>query len=240
MLIFPAIDLQDGKCVRLVKGDIKKKTVYNPDPLNQAKFFEQCGFKNLHIIDLDFAILGRSKNQKIIKLIKDKTKLVLQVGGGIRSYKDVLKCFDLCIDSIVVGTMFFESRKDFEKSISKFPKKISFGMDLKSDYLAVRGWTKDTKLSSNKLIDQLNKLDLKSVIYTDINRDGTKYGPNIKNLKKFSSLIKVPLVASGGVGNIDHVYALKKIKELSGVIIGKSIYDGTIDLADLIKLQNNA
>ena len=123
MLIFPAIDLQDGKCVRLVKGDIKKKTVYNPDPLNQAKFFEQCGFKNLHIIDLDFAILGRSKNQKIIKLIKDKTKLVLQVGGGIRSYKDVLKWFDLCIDSIVVGTMFFERRKDFEKSISKFPKK---------------------------------------------------------------------------------------------------------------------
>jgi len=237
MLIFPAIDICKGNCVRLFKGDIKKKTIYNLNPLHQAKFFESCGFKNLHIVDLDFAINGISKNQKIIKSIRKETKLILQLGGGIRSYNDVSYWFNSGIDSIVVGTMFFENKKDFEKSVLGFPKKISFALDLKFNYMAIRGWTKKSKISVDQLISQINTFNLKSVIYTDISRDGTKLGPNINNLKKYLNKIKIPLIASGGVSTIEDLYKLKKIKKLGGVIIGKSIYDGTISLSDLVKLQ---
>lgn len=240
MLIFPAIDIQNGNCVRLLRGDIKKKTIYNLNPFNQAKFFELCGFRNLHVVDLDFAIKGNPKNQKIIKSIVEKTKLSLQIGGGIRSYKDVNYWFNLGVDSIVLGTMFFENKKDFEKSINKFPNRISFAMDLKSNYLAIKGWTKQTTLEAYSLINELNNFDLKSIIYTDISRDGTKKGPNFRNLKKYSTKIKAPLIASGGVASIRDIYNLRKIKKLKGVIIGRSIYDGSINLSDLIKIQKNA
>jgi len=240
MLIFPAIDIYDGNCVRLLKGEIKQKTIYNTNPVNQAEFFEKCGFKHLHIVDLDFAIKEKSKNKKIIEIIKKKTKLSLQLGGGIRSYKDVNYWFNLGIDTIVIGTMFYEKKKDFEKSVSVYPKKISFSMDLRSNYLAIRGWKKQIKISVNTLINQINYFNLKSVIYTDIYRDGTKYGPNFKNLKEYSSKIKVPLIASGGIGSMRDIHNLKKIKKLGGAIIGRSIYDGSINLSDLIKLQKNA
>ncbi len=240
MLIFPAIDIYDGSCVRLLKGEVKKKTIYNSSPVNQAEFFEKCGFKNLHIVDLNFAIKGKSKNQKIIESIKKKTKLSLQLGGGIRSYKDVSYWLNLGFDSLVIGTMFYEKNKDFEKCVSLHPKKISFAMDLRSNYLAIRGWTKQINISADQLINEINKLNLKSVIYTDIHRDGTKQGPNLKNLKEYSSTIKVPLIASGGIGSVKDIYNLKKIKKLGGVIVGRSIYDGSINLSDLIKLQKNA
>jgi len=240
MLIFPAIDIYDGSCVRLFKGEIKKKTIYNSNPLDQADFFQKCGFKNLHIVDLNFAINGKSKNQKIIEAIKKKTNLSLQLGGGIRSYKDASYWLNLGIDTIVLGTMFYEKNKDFEKCVSLHPKKISFAMDLRSNFLAIRGWTKQTKIFVDQLLGQINKFNLKSVIYTDISRDGTKQGPNIKNLKKYSSIIKVPLIASGGIGNIKDIYDLKKIKKLGGIIVGRSIYDGSINLSDLIKIQKNA
>jgi len=240
MLILPAIDIYDGSCVRLTKGDVKKKTIFNSSPVNQAEFFEKCGFKNLHIVDLNFAIKGKSKNQKIIESIKKKTKLFLQLGGGIRSYKDASYWLNLGIDSIVIGTMFYEKNKDFEKCVSLHSKKVSFAMDLRSNFLAIRGWTKQTKISADQLVNQINKLDLKSVIYNDIKRDGTKKGPNFKNLKKYSSKIKAPLIASGGIGSIKDIYNLKKIKKLSGIIVGRSIYDGTISLSDLIKFQKNA
>jgi len=240
MLIFPAIDIFDGSCVRLLKGQIKKKIIYNRSPVNQAEFFEKCGFKNLHIVDLNFAIEGKSKNQKIIETIKKKTKLSLQLGGGIRSYKNAINWLNLGIDTIIIGTMFYEKTKDFEKCVSLHPKKVSFAMDLRSNFLAIRGWTKQTKIYSDQLINQINKFNLKSVIYTDIQRDGTKQGPNYKNLKKYSSKIKAPLIASGGIGCIEDIYNLKKIKKLGGVVVGRSIYDGSINLSDLIKLQKNA
>jgi len=240
MLIFPAIDIYDGSCVRLLKGEVKKKTIYNSSPLNQAVFFEKCGFKNLHIVDLNFAIKGKSKNQKIIETIKKKTKLSLQLGGGIRSYKDASYWLNLGIDSIVIGTMFYEKNNDFERCVSSYPKKISFAMDLRANYLAIRGWKKQTKISADQLVSQINKFNLKSVIYTDIQRDGTKQGPNFKNLKKYSFKINAPLIASGGIGSIEDIYNLKKIKKLRGVIVGRSIYDGSINLSDLIKLKKNA
>jgi len=240
MLIFPAIDIYDGSCVRLLRGEIKKKTIFNTSPLNQAGFFEKCGFKNLHVVDLNFAIKGKSKNQKIIESIKKKTKLSLQLGGGIRSYKDASYWLDLGIDTIVIGTMFYEKNKDFEKCVSLHSKKVSFAMDLRSNFLAIRGWKKRTKISADQLISQINKYNLKSIIYTDIQRDGTNQGPNFKNLKKYSSQIKVPLIASGGIGSIEDIYNLKKIKNLGGFIVGRSIYDGSINLSELIKLQRNA
>jgi len=240
MLIFPAIDIYDGSCVRLLKGEVGKKTIFNSSPVNQAEFFEKCGFKNLHIVDLNFAIKGKSQNQRIIESIKKKTKLILQLGGGIRSYRDASYWLNLGIDSIVIGTMFYEKNKDFEKCVSLHSKKVSFAMDLRANFLAIRGWTKLTKISVDQLVNQINKLNLKSVIYTDIQRDGTKQGPNFKNLKKYSSKIKAPLIASGGIGSIKDIYNLKKIRKLAGIIVGRSIYDGSISLSDLIKLQKNA
>jgi len=240
MLIFPAIDIYDGSCVRLLKGEVKKKLFIILGPINQSVFFEKCGFKNLHIVDLNFAIKGKSKNRKIIESIRKKTKLSLQLGGGIRSYKDASYWLNLGMDSIVIGTMFYEKKKDFEKCVSSYSKKMSFAMDLRSNYLAIRGWKKQIKISADQLVSQINKFNLKSVIYTDIQRDGTKQGPNFENLKKYSSNLKVPLIASGGIGSIEDVYNLKKIKKLGGFIVGRSIYDGSINLSDLIKLQKNA
>ena len=237
MIIFPAIDLKDGKCVRLYKGDFNKTTIFNSFPFNQALEFQKKGFTHLHLVDLDGALKARSKNKKIIiKIIKD-TRLNVQLGGGIRSIKQISFWIKNGVSNIVVGTMAIENFKILKKACDLFPGQISIALDAKNNFLAIKGWEKKTKINVLEFLKKIKNLKLNSIIFTDINRDGTKKGVNLIQLKKIIKNSNFPVIASGGIANLSDVRKLFFIKKLVGVIIGRSIYDGSINLNKLINLK---
>jgi phosphoribosylformimino-5-aminoimidazole carboxamide ribotide isomerase len=237
MIIFPAIDLKSGKCVRLYKGDFNKTTIFNSSPYNQALQFKKEGFTDLHLVDLDGALKGRSKNKKIIIKIIKNTDLNVQLGGGIRTLKQISFWIENGVSTVVVGTMAIQNPKILKKACDLFPGRIAVALDVRNDLLAIKGWVKQTRIKFLNFLKKLEKLGLSRVIYTDINRDGTKIGININKLVKIIKTINIPVVVSGGVSNIKDVKKLKKLDYLEGVIIGKAIYDGTINLHELQKLN---
>jgi phosphoribosylformimino-5-aminoimidazole carboxamide ribotide isomerase len=237
MIIFPAIDLKDGKCVRLYKGDFNKTTIFNSSPYNQALQFKKKGFTDLHLVDLDGALKGRSKNKKIIIKIIKNTNLNVQLGGGIRTLKQISFWIKNGVSTVVVGTMAIQNPKILKKACDLFPGRIAVALDVRNDLLAIKGWVKQTRIKFLDFFKKLENLELSRIIYTDINRDGTKIGININELVKIIKATNIPLVVSGGVSNIKDVKKLKKIHYLEGVIIGKAIYDGTINLSELQKLN---
>jgi phosphoribosylformimino-5-aminoimidazole carboxamide ribotide isomerase len=235
MIIFPAIDLKDGKCVRLYKGDFNKITIFNSSPYNQALAFQKKGFTDLHLVDLDGALQGKSKNKKVIIKIIKKTNLNVQLGGGIRTLKQISFWIDSGVSTVVVGTLAIQNQKILEKACSLFPGRIAVALDVRNNFLAIKGWVKQTRI---KLIDFSKKLEnfgVSRIIYTDINRDGTKTGINFSQLKKIISKVNIPLVVSGGVSSIGDVKKIYKAERFEGVIIGKAIYDKSISLNELKK-----
>jgi phosphoribosylformimino-5-aminoimidazole carboxamide ribotide isomerase len=236
MIIFPAIDLKNGKCVRLYKGDFQKTTIFNDSPYDQALKFQRKGFTDLHLIDLDGALKGKSNNKKIIIKIIKRTNLKIQLGGGIRNLKQIRFWINNGVETVVLGTVAIQNQKILKKACSLFPGKIAVALDVRNNFLAIKGWVKQTRL---KLLDFCKKLEdfgVVRIIYTDINRDGTKKGINFFELKKIIKKINIPLVVSGGVSNITDIKKLKKLGTAEGVIIGKAIYDKSIDLNVLKKL----
>jgi len=238
MIIFPAIDIKDGKCVRLIKGDFNKITSYKDSPPAQAIKYFQSGFNDIHIVDLDGALQGRSVNSIIVKEIIKKVKLRIQIGGGIRTIDDISHWIELGVDKVVMGTAAVENIELLETACNKFKNKIAFSLDAKDGFIALSGWKKQTNISVIDFIKKIQNFGVSRIIYTDINRDGTKQGPNIKDTVELSSKTKIPLVISGGVSSLEDI---KKIKSLSnsnieGVIIGKAIYDGDIKINDLAEL----
>ena len=234
MIIFPAIDLKDGKCVRLYKGDFNKTTIFNSSPYNQALQFKKKGFTDLHLVDLDGALKGKSKNKKIIiKIIKD-TNLNVQLGGGIRTLKQISFWIKNGVSTVVVGTMAIQNPKILKKACDLFPGRIAVALDVRNNFLAIKGWVKQTRINFLDFLKKLENLGLSRIIYTDINRDGTKKGVNFSQLKKIINKINIPLVVSGGVSNIKDVQKLDKLGLFDGVIIGKAIYDKTIDQRKLV------
>jgi phosphoribosylformimino-5-aminoimidazole carboxamide ribotide isomerase len=236
MIIFPAIDLKDGKCVRLYKGDFNKTTIFNSSPYNQALQFKKKGFTDLHLVDLDGALKGRSKNKKIIIKIIKNTNLNVQLGGGIRTLKQISFWIKNGVSTVVVGTMALQKPKILKKACDLFPGRIAVALDVRNDFLAIKGWVKQTRINFLDFLKKLENLGLSRIIYTDINRDGTKTGININKLVKIIEKVNIPVVVSGGISNIKDIKQLKKINYLQGVIIGKAIYDGTINLNKLQKL----
>ena len=236
MIIFPAIDLKDGKCVRLYKGDFNKTTIFNSSPYNQALQFKKKGFTDLHLVDLDGALKGRSKNKKVIIKIIKSTNLNVQLGGGIRTLKQISFWIKNGVSTVVVGTMAIQNPKILKKACDLFPGRIAVALDVRDNFLAIKGWVKQTRINFLDFLKQLENIGLSRIIYTDINRDGTKTGINIKKLVKIVEIVNIPVVVSGGISNIKDVKQLKKINYLQGVIIGKAIYDGTINLNKLQKL----
>ena len=235
MIIFPAIDLKDGKCVRLYKGDFNKTTIFNSSPFNQALEFQKKGFTHLHLVDLDGALKGKSKNKKIIvKIIKD-TRLNVQLGGGIRTLKQISFWIKNGVSTVVVGTMAIQNPKILKKACSIFPGQIAVALDVRKNNLAMKGWVSQTKISIFDYIKKLQDFGVSKIIYTDIDRDGTKKGLNLKNINKLISITKVPLIVSGGVSKLVEVKKLKKLN-LNGVIIGKAIYDHSLNLNYLVKI----
>ena len=235
MIIFPAIDLKDGKCVRLYKGDFNKTTIFNSYPFNQALEFQKKGFTHLHLVDLDGALKGKSKNKKIIIKIIKKTSLNVQLGGGIRTLKQISFWIKNRVSTVVVGTMAIENPKILKKACSIFPGQIAVALDVRKNSLAMQGWVSQTKINIFDYIKKLQDFGVSKIIYTDIDRDGTKKGLNFKNINKLISITKIPLIVSGGVSKLVEVKKLKKLN-LNGVIIGKAIYDRSLNLNYLIKI----
>jgi len=238
MIIFPAIDIKDGVCVRLIKGDYRQITSYENTPIDQATKYFQNGFNNIHIVDIDGALHGRPVNSILIKEIIKKVKAKIQIGGGIRTIDDISRWIEIGIDRVVLGTAAVENTELLKTACNKFKNKIAVSLDVKDGLIALSGWKKQTNISAIDFIKKIQNFGVSRIIYTDINRDGTKQGPNIKETVELSIKSTIPLVISGGVSSLEYV---KKIKSLSnsnieGVIVGKSIYDGDIKIIDLAKL----
>ena len=238
MKIFPAIDIKGGKCVRLLKGDFANLTEYEKSPEEQANIFSNFGFKYLHVIDLDGALEGKLVNKNIIQNITKINNLKIQIGGGIRSLDQISDLLNLGADKVILGTKAIEDINFLKKACEKFKKKIILAIDVRNGFIALSGWKKQTSISAADFITKVDTLEISRIIYTDINRDGTKLGPDIDEAIKFSNLTKIPIVVSGGISSLQDVINIKdkKSKKIEGVIVGKAIYDKSIDLEELSKI----
>tara|TARA_B100001996_G_C18657947_1_gene591926 strand:+ start:880 stop:1599 length:720 start_codon:yes stop_codon:yes gene_type:complete len=238
MIIFPAIDIKGGKCVRLLKGDFNKVTQYKKSPLDQANEFFNLGFKNIHLIDLDGALEGKLINEKAIKDITHINKIKVQVGGGVRSLEHIEKLLDFGVDKVILGTAAVENIKLLEAASNKYNTKIALSIDVRLGCIALSGWKNQTKILASDFVKKIENLNISRIIYTDINRDGTKTGPNLKETINFSKLTKIPVIVSGGMSSIEDVINIKnkKTENIGGVIIGKAIYDGSINIKKLSKI----
>jgi len=237
MIIYPAIDLKNKKCVRLYKGDFAKEEIFNDSPLDQAQQFEKLGFDNLHIVDLDRTLDSDTSNLSSIKEIRKHTSLKIQVGGGLRTLKDIEEVLDLGVENIVMGTAAVTNTELLKLVAAKYPQKISVGMDVRKGFLALKGWTDQTKLLAADFVEQIKNYQIKSIIFTDIDKDGTKQGVNLEETVKLASLSSVPVIASGGVASIKDIFSIQQTNIIKGVIVGKAIYDGSINLKELAKIN---
>ncbi len=238
MIIFPAIDIKGGKCVRLLKGDFKNLTEYNKSPTEQARVFANIGFKNLHLIDLDGALEGKLINKNIIQDIANINGIKIQVGGGIRSLEQIDELLKLGVDKVILGTKAIEDLTFLKNACLKFDNKIVLAIDVRKGFLALSGWKKQTSILALDFIKKISDLKISRIIYTDIDKDGTKSGPSINETLAFSESSKFPVVVSGGISSIDDVKNLKKdnSKKIEGVIIGKAIYDQNINISELAQI----
>ena len=237
MKIFPAIDIKDKKCVRLIKGDFDKKTEYEISPIDQAKEYKKHGFKNLHIVDLDGALTGNTVNLNIIQEIIAKHDLEIEVGGGIRNIESINKYINLGVEKVILGSAAIKNKEFLKEACSKFKNKIALGLDAKDGKLFISGWKESLNIKTFDFVREVNNLGLSRLIYTDINRDGTKESPNLDMTIKIASLSKCPVIISGGVSTIKDIKKAKELKNknIEGIIVGKAIYDGDIKLEELSK-----
>ncbi len=237
MKIFPAIDIKDKKCVRLVKGDFDNKTEYEISPIDQAGKYKDYGFKNLHIVDLDGALTGETVNLVIIQEIVSKFDIKIEIGGGVRNFESIKKYTDAGVEKVILGSAAIKDKNFLKEACQKFPNKIVLGLDEKDGYLSVSGWKKTSNQLTLDYLKEVNDFGISRLIYTDINRDGTKQSPNFEETLKVANTSKCPVIISGGVSSIDDIKKAKALnnKNIEGIIVGKAIYDGDIKLEELVK-----
>tara|TARA_Y100000590_G_scaffold38750_1_gene41531 strand:- start:27 stop:752 length:726 start_codon:yes stop_codon:yes gene_type:complete len=237
MKIFPAIDIKDKKCVRLVKGDFDKKTEYQTSPIDQAEKYKHQGFKNLHIVDLDGALTGETVNLDIIQEIVSKFDLKIEIGGGVRNFESIQKYTDVGVEKVILGSAAIKDKNFLKEACQKFTNKIALGLDSKNGYLSVSGWKENSNKLTLDFLNEVNDYGASRLIYTDINRDGTKQGPNFEETIKVADTSNCPVIISGGVSSIDDIKKVKELnnKNIEGIIVGKAIYDGDIKLDELVR-----
>ena len=237
MKIFPAIDIKDKKCVRLVKGDFNKKTEYKISPVEQAQKYEEHGFKNLHIVDLDGALTGDPINLDIIQEIVKKFDIKIEVGGGVRSIDSIKQYTDTGVEKVILGSAAIKDKNFLKKACETFPNKIALGLDAKDGYLSVFGWKENSNLLTLDFLKEVNNFGISRIIYTDISRDGMKQSPNFEETSKVADNSNCPVIISGGVSSIDDIKKAKELnnKNFEGIIVGKAIYDGDINLDELVR-----
>ena len=240
MKIFPAIDIKDKKCVRLIKGDFENKTEYEMSPIEQAGKYKDHGFKNLHIVDLDGALTGEPINIDIIKDIVVKFEIKIEIGGGVRNFETILKYIDAGVDKVILGSAAIKDRNFLEEACKKFPNQIALGLDAKDGHLVISGWTEDSDKLTTEYLKKVNDYGISRIIYTDINRDGTKQSPNFQETQKIAEISNCPVIVSGGVSSINDIKKAKELnnKNIEGIIVGKAIYDGDINLDELARELN--
>ncbi len=237
MKIFPAIDIKDKKCVRLVKGDFDNKTEYQTYPVEQAGKYKDYGFKNLHIVDLDGALTGETVNLNIVQEIVAKFDLKIEIGGGIRNFESIQKYTDIGVEKVILGSAAIKDKNFLKEACQKFPNKIALGLDAKDGYLSVSGWKENLNQLTLDFLKEVNDYGVTRLIYTDINRDGTKEGPNFEETAKVANTSNCPVIISGGVSSITDIKKANDLnnKNIEGIIVGKAIYDGDIKLDELVK-----
>ena len=240
MKILPAIDIKDKKCVRLIQGDFENKTEYKTSPLDQAGKYKEHGFKNLHIVDLDGALTGQTVNLNIIQEIVGKYDLKIEVGGGIRTFDSIKRYVDAGVEKIILGSAAIKNKEFLKEACIKFKNKIALGLDTKDGSLFVSGWKENLNIKTLDFLKDVNNYGISRLIYTDINRDGTKKSPNFEETVKIADVSSCPVIISGGVSSIKDIKKAKELnnKNIEGIIIGKAIYDGDIKLDELAKEVN--
>ena len=242
MILFPAIDLKDGQCVRLKLGDMEQATVYNPDPGAQAKAFEDQGFEWLHVVDLNGAFAGETVNGAAVDAILKATKNPVQLGGGIRTLAHIETWLTRGLARVILGTVAVRDPALVIEACKKFPGKIAVGIDAKGGKVAVEGWAETSELTAEELAKRFEDAGVSAIIYTDIERDGILKGLNLEATAKLARATKIPVIASGGLASIDDVKALLRpdARKLEGAISGRALYDGRIDPAEALAVIRGA
>ena len=238
MIFFPAIDIYQGKCVRLEKGDFEKKTIFNEDPVDQAKFLEDKGCNWIHVVDLDGAKNGSSSNFKIVEEISLKTNLKIQFGGGVRSIAKIKSLLAVGIERVVIGTKAINDISFLDVACRDFPNKIVIGIDARKGKVSIEGWTKDSGVNANELAINAEKKGVCAIIFTDIDKDGLMSGPNISSTLEIAKAVNIPVIVSGGVSAIEDVIEVKKNEGsgIGGVICGRAVYDKKVDIKEALKI----
>ena len=236
MNIFPAIDLYDKKAVRLYKGNYEEMTVYSENPIEIAYDFESKGAKFIHMVDLEGAKNGTTPNIEIVKEVATKTSLFVEIGGGIRNIETVEKYLNAGVSRVILGTAAVNDECFLKEAISKYQEKIAVGADIKDGYIAIKGWIEKSQYSLDEFLSKMQKLGVKTVICTDISKDGAMKGTNLTLYKELIEKYSLDIVASGGVSTIDDIKALREMN-LYGAIIGKAYYIGAIDLKEAIEVS---
>jgi phosphoribosylformimino-5-aminoimidazole carboxamide ribotide isomerase len=237
MKIFPAIDIKNKKCVRLVKGDFNNITEYEMSPVEQAGKYKDYGFKNLHIVDLDGALTGETVNLDTIQEIVTKFDLNIEIGGGVRNFESIRRYVDSGVEKVILGSAAIKNKNFLKEACKKFQNQIALGLDAKDGYLSVSGWKENSNKLTLDYIKEVNDYGASRLIYTDINRDGMKQSPNFEETCKVADTSSCSVIISGGVSSIEDIKKAKELnnKNIEGIIVGKAIYDGDIKLVELVK-----
>jgi len=238
MLIIPAIDIKEGKCVRLREGRFEDVEIFSDDPVIMAVKWADKGAQMLHVVDLDGARYGKLTNISLLKQIIKKVNVPVQVGGGIRNYRDVKNLIDLGASRIILGTILWKDKPLAKRLFEEFPEQIIAGIDARDGHVAIEGWQNIAPVDALDFAGEMEKLGARRIIYTDIKRDGTLMGPNISNIEKMVKNVNIPLICSGGIASLDDIKKLKRLEAsgLEGIIVGKALYKGRIILEEALKL----
>ncbi len=234
MKIFPAIDLYNGKAVRLLKGDYDKMTVYSENPIEIARAFEQSGAEFIHIVDLEGAKDGTTPNLDIVKQIANETSLFSEIGGGIRSMETVRAYLENGVNRVILGTAAVKDEAFLKQAVAEYGERIAVGVDIKDGFVAIKGWTEKSEYSCFDFCEKMQRLGVKTLICTDISKDGAMQGTNRELYRELSEKFSIDITASGGVSDIEDIKALRKLG-LYGAIIGKAYYIGAIDLKEALE-----
>ena len=237
MILYPAIDIKDGKCVRLLKGNMNEETIFNNSPENQAATFEQLGCEWIHIVDLNGAVDGLPVNLNSVKKIISKVKVPIQLGGGIRTIQTIDYWIGHGLKRIILGTAAINNLELVRLAAKEFPGKIAIGIDAKNGFVSTNGWTRTSPIKVLELAKQLEGIGVSHIIYTDIDKDGALSGPNIEQTETLAGSVNIPVIASGGISSLNDLKNLKKSNaKLNGVISGRAIYDKIINVKEAIKV----
>ncbi len=232
MIIFPAIDIRGGRCVRLYQGEYDKETVYNNDPVAIAEKWEKEGAKYLHIVDLDGALTGELVNKDLIKRIVEAVDVPIQVGGGIRTLERAKEILDLGVARIIVGTSAIKKKGFTQELVENFGERVVVSIDAKEGYVCVDGWTNSSEIEAIEFAKELEEIGVKTIVYTDISKDGTMIGPNLYELDRLKKSVDIDIIASGGIGRKEDIEDLRRMN-LYGAIVGKALYEGRISMKEL-------